>query len=107
MLKSFLYAVLKVYIYIRSDWYEPVTFFVYRKSHFLLYKKPPAGCALARIRIMSQASAFISVIAGGASLAFSNALSARMCLGTFFALVIGDVGSILTQIKGVNLSRNK
>ena len=38
MLKSFLYAVLKVYIYIRSDWYEPVTFFVYRKSHFLLYK---------------------------------------------------------------------
>ena len=52
MLKSFLYAVLKVYIYIRSDWYEPVTFFVYRKSHFLLYKKPPAGCALARIRII-------------------------------------------------------
>ena len=40
MLKSFLYAVLKVYIYIRSDWYEPVTFFVYRKLHFLLYKKP-------------------------------------------------------------------
>ena len=38
MLKGFLYAVLKVYIYIRSDWYEPVTFFVYRKSHFLLYK---------------------------------------------------------------------
>ena len=39
MLKGFLYAVLKVYIYIRSDWYEPVTFFVYRKLHFLLYKK--------------------------------------------------------------------
>ncbi len=54
MLKSFLYAVLKVYIYIRSDWYEPVTFFVYRKLHFLLYKKPPAGCALARIRIISK-----------------------------------------------------
>ena len=49
MLKSFLYAVLKVHIYIRSDWYGPVTFFVakhttkrsggpfliYRKSHFL------------------------------------------------------------------------
>lgn len=42
MLKSFLYAVLKVYIYIRSDWYEPVTFFVYRKSHFLLYKNAEA-----------------------------------------------------------------
>lgn len=54
MLKSFLYAVLKVYIYIRSDWYEPVTFFVHRKSHFLLYKKSPAGCALARIRIISK-----------------------------------------------------
>lgn len=38
MLKSFLYAVLKVYIYIRSDWYEPVTFFVYRKLHLLLHK---------------------------------------------------------------------
>ena len=45
---------MKVYIYIRSDWYEPVTFFVYRKSYFLLYKKPPAGCALARIRIISK-----------------------------------------------------
>lgn len=42
MLKSFLYAVLKVYIYIRSDWYEPVTFFIYRKSHFLLYKNAEA-----------------------------------------------------------------
>ena len=42
MLKSFLYAVLKVHIYIRSDWYEPVTFFVYRKSHFLLYKNASA-----------------------------------------------------------------
>ncbi len=31
MLKSFLYAILKVYIYIRSDWYEPVTFLLYRK----------------------------------------------------------------------------
>ena len=41
-----------------------------RKLHFLLYKKPPAGCALARIRIMSQATA----------------LGARMCQGTFFAI---------------------
>ena len=41
-----------------------------RKLHFLLYKKPPAGCALARIRIMSQATA----------------LGARMCQGTFFVL---------------------
>ena len=40
------------------------------KLHFLLYKKPPAGCALARIRIMSQATA----------------LGARMCQGTFFDL---------------------
>ncbi|RHC45070.1 hypothetical protein DW838_15410 [Dorea formicigenerans] len=29
-----------------------------RKLHFLLYKKPPAGCALARIRIMPQASPY-------------------------------------------------
>ena len=29
-----------------------------RKCNFLLYKKPPAGCALARIRIMSQASPY-------------------------------------------------
>ena len=107
MLKSFLYAVLKVYIYIRSDWYEPVTFFVYIENRISYYTKSSVRIAEVRSRIMSQASAFTSVIAGGASLAFSNALSARMCLGTFFALVIGDVGSILTQIKGVNLSRNK
>lgn len=41
-----------------------------RKLHFLLYKKPPAGCALARIRIMSQATA----------------LGVRMCQGTFVVL---------------------
>lgn len=39
MLKSFLYAVLKVYIYIRSDWYEPVTFFVYIESCISYYTK--------------------------------------------------------------------
>ena len=39
MLKSFLYAVLKVYIYIRSDWYEPVTFFVYIENRISYYTK--------------------------------------------------------------------
>ena len=43
MLKSFLYAVLKVYIYIRSDWYEPVTFFVYIEIAFLITQNLPAG----------------------------------------------------------------
>ena len=44
-----------------NKWVVPIgiAHFLYnRKLHFLLYKKPPAGCALARIRIMSQASAF-------------------------------------------------
>ena len=41
MLKSFLYAVLNVYIYIRSDWYEPVTFFVYIESCISYYTKKP------------------------------------------------------------------
>lgn len=40
MLKSFLYAVLKVYIYIRSDWYEPVTF-LYIESCISYYTKKP------------------------------------------------------------------
>ena len=39
-----------------------------RKLHFLLYKKPPAGCALRRILKMSRATA----------------AGARMCRGTFF-----------------------
>ena len=39
-----------------------------RKLSFLLYKKPPAGCAFARRSRMSQATA----------------LSARMCQGTFY-----------------------
>ena len=39
MLKNFLYAVLKVYIYIRSDWYEPVTFFVYIENCISYYTK--------------------------------------------------------------------
>ena len=39
MLKSFLYAVLNVYIYIRSDWYEPVTFFVYIESRISYYTR--------------------------------------------------------------------
>lgn len=39
MLKSFLYAVLKVHIYIRSDWYEPVTFFVYIESRISYYTR--------------------------------------------------------------------
>ena len=39
-----------------------------RKLSFLLYKKPPAGCAFARRSRMSQATA----------------LSARMCPGTFY-----------------------
>ena len=43
MLKSFLYAVLKVYIYIRSDWYEPVTFFVYIENCISYYVKPSGG----------------------------------------------------------------
>ena len=34
------------------------SFLYHRKLHFLWYKKPPAGCALARIRIMSQATTF-------------------------------------------------
>jgi len=38
--------------------------------HFLLYKKPPAGCALRRILKMSQATT----------------AGARMCQGTFFVL---------------------
>lgn len=38
MLKSFLYAVLKVYIYIRSDWYEPVTF-LYIESRISYYTR--------------------------------------------------------------------
>ena len=41
MLKSFLYAVLKVYIYIRSDWYEPVTFFMYIENCISYYTKKP------------------------------------------------------------------
>ena len=40
MLKSFLYAVLKVYIYIRSDWYEPVTF-LYIESRISYYTRMP------------------------------------------------------------------
>ena len=43
MLKSFLYAVLKVYIYIRSDWYEPVTFFVYIENCISITQNLPAG----------------------------------------------------------------
>lgn len=38
MLKSFLYAVLKVHIYIRSDWYEPVTF-LYIESRISYYTR--------------------------------------------------------------------
>ena len=38
MLKSFLYAVLKVYIYIRGDWYEPVTF-LYIESRISYYTR--------------------------------------------------------------------
>ena len=45
-------------------------FFYNRKCNFLLYKKPPAGCALRRILKMSQATT----------------AGARMCLGTFFVL---------------------
>ncbi|RGI85805.1 hypothetical protein DXD84_03690 [Dorea formicigenerans] len=48
-----------------------VVLFLYnRKLHFLLYKKPPAGCALRRILKMSQATT----------------AGARMCQGTFFVL---------------------
>ena len=39
MLKSFLYAVLKVYTYIRSDWYERVTFSVYIENRISYYTK--------------------------------------------------------------------
>ena len=50
----------------------PARFFFYiRKLHFLLYKKPPAGCALRRTMMMSQATA----------------AGARMCQGTFFVLL--------------------
>ena len=47
-----------------------VLFLYNRKLHFLLYKKPPAGCALRRTMMMSQATA----------------AGARMCQGTFFVL---------------------
>ena len=43
---------------IRKREASPLFFLYNRKLHFLLYKKPPAGCALARIRIMSQASPY-------------------------------------------------
>ena len=59
----------KIYI---MDKKLPVAYsFLYnRKLHFLLYKKPPAGCALRRTMMMSQATA----------------AGARMCQGTFFVL---------------------
>ena len=53
MLKSFLYAVLKVYIYIRSDWYEPVTFFVYIENCISYYTKSSGRIAEVRSRSMS------------------------------------------------------
>ncbi|MCG4712400.1 hypothetical protein L0P28_16850, partial [Dorea formicigenerans] len=48
MLKSFLYAVLKVYIYIRSDWYEPVTFFVYIENRISYYTKSSGRAHIVR-----------------------------------------------------------
>ena len=53
MLKSFLYAVLKVHIYIRSDWYEPVTFFVYIENCISYYTKSSGRIAEVRSRSMS------------------------------------------------------
>ena len=53
MLKGFLYAVLKVYIYIRSDWYEPVTFFVYIENCISYYTKSSGRIAEVRSRSMS------------------------------------------------------
>ena len=53
MLKGFLYAVLKVYIYIRSDWYEPVTFFVYIENCISYYTKSSGRIAEVRSRRMS------------------------------------------------------
>ena len=50
-----------------------------RKLSFLLYKKPPAGCAFARRSRMSQATA----------------LGARMCRGTFFLIAIENVLGLL------------
>ena len=47
-----------------------VLFLYNRKLHFLLYKKPLAGCALRRTMMMSQATP----------------AGARMCQGTFFVL---------------------
>ena len=52
-----------------------------RKLHFLLYKKPRANK-----NYVASVSVFTSVVARRASLALSNALGARMCQGTFFAL---------------------
>ena len=48
MLKSFLYAVLKVYIYIRSDWYEPVTFFMYIENCISYYTKASGRAHIVR-----------------------------------------------------------
>ena len=50
---------------------ESPAFLYNRKFYFLLYKKPLAGCALRRTMMMSQATA----------------AGARMCQGTFFALI--------------------
>jgi len=53
---------------ISSSLFGDGDFLYNRKLSFLLYKKPPAGCAFARRSRMSQATA----------------LSARMCQGTFY-----------------------
>ena len=55
MLKSFLYAVLKVYIYIRSDWYEPVTFFVYIENCISYYTKSSGRNAEVRVMQLHDA----------------------------------------------------
>ena len=72
MLKSFLYAVLKVYIYIRSDWYEPVTFFVYIENCISYYTKSSGRIAEMRSRSESFFSFFqintICVIRVGSSI---------------------------------------
>ena len=48
MLKSFVDAILKVYIYIRSDWYEPVTFFVYIENCISYYTKSSGRAHIVR-----------------------------------------------------------